>query len=255
MTITPTRESNRTPDSDQPEVLIREARRRGRRHLIATALLVVSAVAAVITSTLAFGLHQLHTRPPVHTQATVPPPAVIANAPRCNAASLVVANEGVLAGAGSWNTLFSLRNTSARSCSIAGFPTVRLLTSTGNLSSIPIDYSKGGCTRVRLRGGRLDEECGIGGLKYRGAFPRAILAPHTGVASFFIEGTDVSTWGPHQAHPTVCRNAPRVQLELPPGSAWLTVHGLRPDAIDACGAVAVLPLVPGRSGYFPRFWT
>jgi len=52
--------------------------------------------------------------------------------------------------------------------------------------------------------------------------------------------------------PNVCRTAPRVQVALAQSPRWHDVSGLAPShEIFGCGAVAVLPLVPGRSGYFP----
>lgn len=260
MTITPTREASPSAEPERPEVLIREARRRGRQHRLAGGLLVFGVIAAVVAAVLVFSPSRSHTRPPRHSKATVRPPVIVTNAPQCSPSGLIAAYEGDLAGAGSWNALFTVRNASSSACSIAGFPSVRLLTSTGGASPIPISYTKGGCTRERLRGGQFDESCHIGGLKYHGAFPRAILAAHVGVASFFIEGSDNSTWGPHQAHPTVCRVAPNVQIALPERAKWLNVRGLGPyhnGIIDACGAVGVLPFVPGRSGYYPSvpLWT
>jgi hypothetical protein len=216
---------------------------------------VLGVIAAVIAAVLVFSPGGSHTRPPSHSKATVPPTVIVTNAPRCSPSELVAAYEGDLAGAGSWNALFTVRNKSSSACSIAGFPSVRLLTSTGGVSPIPVNYAKGGCTRQRLRDGQIDESCGIGGLKYHRAFPRAILEAHAGVASFFIEGSDISTWGPQQARPTVCRVAPTVQITLPDRATWLNVRGLAPyhnGIIDACGAVGVLPFVPGRSGYYPN---
>lgn len=253
MTIAPpTRESPQEVATGGPEVLIKEARRRGRRHRFTVVLLVLGVIAAIAVASLAFGLSGSPAKTPTHPKATVPPPVVITNAPRCTTSELVVGFEGMLAGAGSWNELFGVRNTSSRACSIAGFPSVRLLSSTGGIVPIPINYAKGGCTRLRLRDGRTDLNCGVGGLKYHGAFPRAILAAHTGVASFFIEGRDNSTWGPGQTHPTVCRTAPRIRVALSRSPRWHNVTGMAPShEVFACGAVAVLPLVPGRSGYFP----
>jgi hypothetical protein len=248
MTVTPIKESTPVTGPDQVEVLIKEARRRGRRHQLAVGLVVLTVLAATVGAAVAFGTGPSRKAPPARTKGTVPVPVVLTNAPRCTASALLVSYEGTLAGAGSWNELFTMRNASDHACSLAGFPSVRFLTSAGRALTWPIAYAKGGCTKLG---------CGIGGLRYHGAFPRAILAAHTGVASFFIEGTDISTWGPHQSNPTVCTVVPKFQVALPHSSVWHNVNIWTGHSLYPCGSVAVLPLVPGRSGTFPSvpLWT
>jgi hypothetical protein len=248
MTLTPTKESSPATLPGQVEVLIKEARRRGRRHQLAVGLVVLTVLAATIGVVITFGTGTNRKTPPARTKGTVPVPVVLTNAPRCTAPALLVAYEGTLEGAGSWNELLTMRNASGHACSLAGFPSVRFLTSAGSALTWPIAYAKGGCTKFG---------CGIGGLRYHGAFPRAILAAHTGVASFFIEGVDIPTWGPHQPHPTVCTIVPKFQVALPHSSVWHNVNVWSGHSLYPCGGVAVLPLVPGRSGTYPSvpLWT
>src|ERR1019366_1639114 len=179
MTIAPTRESAPAPTPDPVEVLIKEARRRGRRHRLAVGLIVIAVLTAFVVAAIAFSVGASRKGAPANTKRTIPTPIVVRNAPRCPTSALLVSYEGTLAGTGHWNNLFTLRNASNHDCSIAGFPSVRFLASDGRAIWIPIGYGKGGCTRWG---------CGVGGLRYHGAFPRAILVAHTGVASFFIEG-------------------------------------------------------------------
>lgn len=256
MTIAPTRESPHEAAPDL-EVLIREARRRGRHHRLMSLVLAAGVVVAIAAVSWPSGSGVPHKKP-VHQGPAPPPPVLVTNAPRCTSSELVVGFEGALAGAGSWNELFGVRNASGHACSIAGFPSVRFLSSAGTPVPVPTNYAKGGCTRIALHHGRTDLNCGVGGLKYHGAFPRAILAARSGAASFFIEGTDISTQGPGQAHPTTCRIAQTVRVSLPGSPVWHQLIGGRTfGVIEGCGAVAVLPLVPGRSGYYPgvQMWT
>jgi hypothetical protein len=247
MTLTPTKESVPTTSTIPVEVLIKEARRRGRRHFVGVGL-VLTVLAAAVGVAVALGTGMSREAPPARTKGTVPVPVVLTNAPRCTAPAMLVSYEGTLAGAGSWNELFTMRNASDNACSLAGFPSVRFLTSAGKALSWPIAYAKGGCTK---------DGCGIGGLRYHGAFPRAILAAHTGVASFFIEGTDTPTWGPDEPHPTVCTIVPKFQVALPHSSVWHNVNIWSGHRLYPCGGVAVLPLVPGSSGTYPSvpLWT
>ena len=62
MTIAPTRESNRAPAFDPAEVLIREARRRGRRHRLAVGLIVLAVAAAGAIAAVALSTDSSRTR-------------------------------------------------------------------------------------------------------------------------------------------------------------------------------------------------
>lgn len=222
------------------EDLIPEAKaRRKKRWRVEIALLAVACM--IVGLVLASGARTVG---PAHSTPTNSLPVVVTSAPGCAAQAIDVAYEGRLVGAGSWNYLFTLRNASDHACSLAGFPSVRFLSSTGSTISVPIDDSKGECGRFG---------CGIGGLRNRGALPRALLAAHTGTASFFLEGVDVSTWKAPAPHPTACETVPRVEVALPHSSVWRAITNWRSgmDTLYPCGDVAVLPLVPGKSGTFP----
>jgi len=240
----PTREATTTGPA---EVLIREARRRGRRHRLAVGFIVFAVLSVAAVAAISLGSGENRKGSPAPTKTTVPAPVVLTNAPRCTAPLIRVAYQGALEGAGSWNYLFTMRNVGDGPCSLAGFPAVRFLTTTGSAISVQTGYTKGECGKFG---------CGIGGLRNHGVFPRAVLAAHTGVASFFIEGVDVST-GKVGQRQTVCEVVPKLQVELPQGTIWHNVSNWAGRALYPCGAVAVLPLVPGRSGTFPSvpLWT
>ena len=170
MTIAPARESNPALVTEPVEVLIKGARRRGRRHYLATG--VIALVVAAVIGVLAFNVSKTPTRVPTRTKPTVPIPVVLTNAPSCSSSALLVSFEGALAGGGSWNDLFTMRNTSDHACALVGYPAVRFISTTRRAISIPLGCPKGGCTHLG---------CAIGGIRHRGVLPKAILAAHSGV--------------------------------------------------------------------------
>lgn len=107
--------------------------------------------------------------------------------------------------------------------------------SAGSLVPVPVVLSRSGY---------------LGGLHHHVvAFPDTVLVKGRNVASFFIEGVEVST-GKTGEPQTVCRSA--TELAIAPrwdlsDRSWPVVS----DALYPCGRAAVLPIVPGRSGTYP----
>src|ERR1019366_4229062 len=103
MTIAPTRESAPAPTPDPVEVLIKEARRRGRRHRLAVGLIVIAVLTAFVVAAIAFSVGASRKGRPANTKRTIPRRIVVGHAPGCPTSEHFLPNGERRARAGPWN--------------------------------------------------------------------------------------------------------------------------------------------------------
>jgi hypothetical protein len=201
------------PRSAEPEALIREARERQRRRRILIA--VGMAVAA------ATGLSALAAIPTRHgaTRDGDGRLSAVASLPRCRVDQVrVTAPPNWNSAAGSLLEPFTLRNVSSATCSVAGWPAVRLIGAAGRVvptRSFRYVYSE------------------------RDKVPfQAVTVRPGSEASFNYFASDWNHLADH-----ACPNARNVDIRLPGARSWISLN----LSIPACGAVFVDPFVAGAT--------
>jgi hypothetical protein len=235
MTVTLPPTSITDPARDPIELLIKEARVRTRRRRLSIAAI---AAIAVATTAVAVAISSPTSRSPI--TSTIPPTSIPqiegTAAPPCETSALTVTDEGASGGAGSWGDLFRFRNVSRHACSLTGYPKIAFR------SSIGLDRFLVEMTRPNFPGFPM-------GLVADGHVPFANLAPHSGVASFWVTSHDIPVGlGPGQ----VCHAADEI-LITPPGTNRTMALGFsRDDHFSWCGpSIGVLPVLSGDSGDLP----
>lgn len=216
--------------SDPTEFLIKEARRKTRRRRIIFGLAVIVVAVVVGLLLLQFGSSN-------SARQLKPSPSDAASiAAPCTAAQLKFVDVGSPGGmAGSWNNLFLLKNVSATSCSVSGYPRLSLITAHGPFKNLHVATFKS------------NQFFGPIGIAKTKALPTVTMKSSSGAASFWVHGADEPTGS------QTCHMATMVRLTLPGGRGSLQV----PVSEDTnpfpwCGdGIAVLPLVPGVSGSMP----
>ena len=163
------------------------------------------------------------------------PSASATSAPTCKTSSLRATALGN-AGLGHGSYIVELRNVTATSCRLSGYP--RVVTSplgplTGTFSPVFRGSS-------RLRAVAHDARMGYsGGLNtLYGPLPVVTLAAHTGRASFVIEWIEVS---PRKT----CRSFARLYVTLPGSMSPIRLD----DAGLLCSILEVHPIVKGSTGF------
>lgn len=151
----------------------------------------------------------------------------------CGASGLVVTWRGTTGGlAGHGGDLFWVRNVGSRACRLTGYPLVSYETNDHVSPFRDLDMKGKGFY-------------GPEGIGPRQPLPTVVLAPHGGLASFWVFSEDVMP---------PCPILPTVVVELRGATGYQSIHG--PSGYSAwpvCGTeVVVLPLVPGDSGSFPK---
>jgi hypothetical protein len=153
----------------------------------------------------------------------------------CSATSIRVIEYNSLVGAGHVNSLFWIRNVGDRACSISGYPTVEYDGLTGQPLSVGTSDSPGNDGNF------------VGGLKRGRVLPISTLKPRGGQASFWVDGLDIQAGSP----PPACIDTTEMLVTLPHDSVPTIVRTPRGDGYFWCGAVLVLPVLPGISGSDP----
>jgi len=230
MTIAPQRETHSISTDEQAEALIKVARRKTRKRWFTYGLAtIVVAVAVVLVAQQLRSAISAH-----HPKASTSDAA--SSAALCTASQLKFVDIGSPGRmAGSWNELFALENVSATSCSVSGYPRLSLVTAHGPFQNLRVATFKS------------DSFFGPIGIARTKALPIVTMKSGSGVASFWVHGTDE----PVNGQP--CHMATLVRLTIPGGRGSLQV----PVSEDTtpfswCGnGVDVLPLVPGVSGSMP----
>jgi hypothetical protein len=209
------------PEREDLELLIREARSRQRRRRT-TGVASVLAAAALTLGT--YAIVSGTGRPaPSRPSASLPP----ASSPRCRAGQLrLSAGRGGVAG-GTYGRPFTFVNVSDQSCTLRGWPTIRLALRDGH----------------RLAPGVRHFHYFSTGIPSRRLPARTIALRPGGAASFIVLAQDAS-YTPGKP----CRLV-RTMSVTPPGSdSSLSV----PDAIGSyCAALIVPPLVSGSDPPYP----
>jgi hypothetical protein len=157
--------------------------------------------------------------------------------PTCSQSELHVDYDGTLAGTGNFNMFFLVKNVSARSCSLRGFPRA--------------SFRGADDVRLRVSQGNDPDRDGndLGGLSPGVKIPRVVLAAGHGVASFSVYGRDQ----PHVNSLKGCQEWRRMLIELPGARGFATVYALTSHEMSFlwCGGIIMHPVVPGPSGTDP----
>lgn len=233
MTIAPHRELIERRTIDPDELLIKEARQRTRRRRWRIGL-----ITSVVTLTL-LGLISSsgrNTRTPYHL-SEARSNVVLPSAP-CVANSVQVTNEGSTVGTGSFAELFLFSNISGHACSMSGYAKIDLMTAAGIYHSL--DEQRGRSFPGGLGGGTMRS----------GALPISNLRAHGGVASFWIEGHDVPAV-PIGETTQACMSATEILVTPPNTHHALILPTTATVPFDWCGAIRVLPVLPGKTGSLP----
>lgn len=216
-------------DIDPAELLIKEAQQAARKRRLQTGAVAFAVLALIVAGLLIAATNGKS--PSANGNA----PGVFLARP-CPSSALRVSAFGFDAAAGSVAQLFEIHNVSASACALVGYPKIAFTSQNGAVETIRIlnQHSKAG---------------GLGGGLLHGTKLLAItLAAHSGVASFWIEGTDVGNG---------IQNCPSVLTTLvtPPGTTKvLQVPASSKGAPVWCGGhfdVVVTPVLAGKSGTYP----
>jgi len=162
----------------------------------------------------------------------------------CSPTAVVTTTYMANVAAGSVNELYWIRNVSAQSCSLRGFVRVAYI---GTYSPRPVMKSH----RLVIAESDSYGTGGVyGGLKHGLAVPTVVLSPHTGVASFWISGTDEQF---HQANgrPARCITSFKMRVWFPGATAPVSAVPQRAGTFFWCGSITILPILAGRSGSDP----
>ena len=163
------------------------------------------------------------------------PIASATSAPTCQTSSLRATALGN-AGLGHGSYIVELRNVTATSCRLSGYP--RVVTSplgplTGTFSPVFRGSSR---LRAVVHDARMGYSGGLNTLY--GPLPVVTLAAHTGRASFVIEWIEVS---PRKT----CRSFARLYVTLPGSMSPIRLD----DAGLLCSILEVHPIVKGSTGF------
>jgi hypothetical protein len=162
----------------------------------------------------------------------------------CSRTAVAITTYMANVAAGSVDELYWIRNVSDQRCSLRGFVHVVYI---GTYSPRPVmkahrlviverdSYGTGGV---------------YGGLHHGLAVPMVVLPPRTGVASFWISGTDEQF---HQANGRAsrCIMSFTMRVWLPGATAALTAVPQRAGTFFWCGSITIMPILAGRSGSDP----
>jgi hypothetical protein len=225
------------------EVLIKEARRRGRRHYLSVGMLTLVGASLLTAASVVL----FHVGSPVargRARGSVPPStiATVGQSSRCSSSQVRVSFAGSLDGAGSENLLFTIENVSSRACSMTGYPRVSFVDPHNIYSPrlakefhIRVGYS------VAYATGSGDND--LGGVADGYPIPRVFMRAHVGMSSFWIFGSDIQVGAP----PYRCIQSAAVRIVLPKSRQATSV----PGTYYFCGTIDVHPVVPGTSGAYP----
>jgi hypothetical protein len=152
-------------------------------------------------------------------------PSASASWPQCSTAQIAITATGTGAGLGHIGVLFLLRNSSAVSCRLYGYPGLQLLGSADQ--ALPT-------TVVRAAGGAY---------LFPAVVPHWVALPPGAVGSFDLEYEDNPTGAAaSEPYATACPAATQVEVTLP--NAY--THAVVPASMAPCeGQVLVSPVVPG----------
>jgi hypothetical protein len=216
-------------------LLIEEAKRLRRRRWYSIGL-----VSAVVVGVVVLTIDNNGARVKPVANETAPSTEVgLAVAPCSNAQLQIQNTYQPLAGLGSVNELFWVKNVSGRSCSIKGYPALTFISPTGADLHVKVTDSYG----------RSGNE--FGGLRQGLAVPTSALSALGGVASFWVYGTDESHFYLDGKQST-CIQSNTMLVTLPGAKHALTLKRPRHSgSFYWCGGVWVHPVVPGRSGSDP----
>ncbi|MGC1420561.1 MAG: hypothetical protein WA786_10650 [Acidimicrobiales bacterium] len=164
-------------------------------------------------------------------------------APRCGPSSVRITDFNTLVGAGSVNDLFWIRNVSLEACTLRGYVRVAYIGAYG------MGPTENHPHRLQVSEAHSYGRDGndVGGLKGGLRIPTVTLQPESGIASFWIYGTDE----PHSPPPTRCIVSHKMLVWLPGASSLIVVQPLRANGFFWCGGFVVHPVVPGESGSDP----
>jgi hypothetical protein len=195
-----------------------------------------------IAQFLALGTILVATMPAASPSAS----AVSADVGPCAPSSVVITEYNVNVAAGSVEELDWIKNVSDQSCTLRRFVRVTYI---GTYSPRPHVMKPHqlvvGETDFYEPGGGV-----MGGLKRGLAVPTVILSPRTGLASFWIAGTDESY---HQLNGRMsrCIMSYKMLVWLPGATRPVTALPERAGNFDWCGPLRITPILTGRSGSDP----
>jgi hypothetical protein len=153
----------------------------------------------------------------------------------CSSSDLRITPHGFLAGTGSVNNLFWIRNVGGSSCSLRGYPGVTFL------------GSRAAQLEVKQTNTANRNFNDVGGLRRGVTLPTVVLAANGGIASFMIYGTDEQHGNP----PTKCIETRKMLVSIPNVVGRFTILMRVGSAFYWCGGIAMHPIVPGRTGADP----
>jgi hypothetical protein len=217
VTLTPTRWPDQVEILDPAELLIREARQNTRRRRAAYAFVSLG-IALVILATM---FSSIFNHPAIRTSNGTPATEVALVLPRCAATQLRVSGIEANGAAVSAGWIVRLRNASAHSCTLSGYPSVQginqwngaVLTAAHTLNSY------------------------IGGWNSSKPVPTVDLKAKGGVASFLL---DFVTNNNYRACPYVTM----LRVSIPRSTTVFTLK----SRLQVCKYFQVHPFLPGRTG-------
>jgi len=171
------------------------------------------------------------------------PRATAASVTTCSPASVRVTDYNTVVGAGHVNDLFWIKNVSRHACTLRGYVRAAFV----GVYGIGTPYKNPHLLKVREvhlygRGGNA-----LGGINNGSPIPRVTIQAGGGVASFWLDGTDIQVGNP----PGRCIISYKMLVWLPGSATSIVVRPLRANGFFWCGGFAALPILPGQSGSEP----
>lgn len=213
------------------ELIIKEARQRHRRRLLAIAGIVAVVIAGIVFAAVNLvGDGSSQKRSSTNSTLSRPPQPIAAA--ECLNGQIKVTSLRGQAGAGNVDQVFGFVNTSKTSCTLTGYPSVAALDAQG--------------TQVAQAEPLL---VGIGGVHTGATTPPTVTLKSGQTASAIIQGTEVP-----RGTATSCPSYPAF-LVTPPNETQpvmvTAVSGYGPGPFPGCGPIMINPVVPGITGSLP----
>ena len=217
MTLTPTRKPDQVEIHEPADLLIREARQKTHRRRAAYAFVALATLAAILATTFS----SIFNRPATRTSYDIPTSEVALVLPRCVATQLRVSGLEANGAAVSAGWIVRLRNASAHSCSLSGYPSVKGIN----------QWNGAVLTAAHTRNSY------IGGWNSSKPVPTVDLKAKGGVASFLIDFVSNNNY-------RACPYVTRLRVSIPRST---TVFILK-ARLQVCKFFQVHPFVPGLTG-------
>jgi len=220
------------PVARAEELIIKEARQRHRRRLVAITGIVVVAIAGMAIAVLSLVGHG-PTPKPVSTLPTFSRQPQPTAAAMCQNGQVNVTSLSSGAGTGNVYQVLGFVNVSRSSCTLTGYPQVAALDAHGDQVALGEPLPPG------------PESPWVTGV----TTPPSVTLKPGQTASAIIQGTEVPVAGA-----TTCPSYPTFLVTPPNQTESITVpsrQGSGPGAFPGCSPIKVNPVVPGTTGSLP----